>query len=185
MTLQNMTAIDELQRIKMRIYIKTHNETTQKIGLYNQKIEQIKGYIKALQEREKELTGKQRSLSETIVNLTSDISFLERFIDAKNKALEEKVNGLFKGIQFKLFEKQTNGGYKQICEPTINGIKYSDANTAKGRINAGLEIIDVFSNRFGVLMPIFVDTAESVNNRYQLNLQMIKLQVINFGFKDN
>ena len=170
-------AIDELQKNKDEIYIKTHNEITQKIGLYTQKIEQIKGYIKA-QEREKELTGKQRSLSETIINLTSDISFLERFIDAKNKALEEKVNGLFKGIQFKLFEKQTNGDYKQICEPTINGIKYSDANTAS-RINAGLEIIDVFSNRFGVLMPIFVDNTESVNNLYQLNSQMIKLQVTN------
>ncbi|MGN0632149.1 MAG: hypothetical protein ACI4JN_12565, partial [Ruminococcus sp.] len=45
------------------------------------------------------------------------------------------------------------------------------------KINAGLDIIRVLSEHYGVKMPVFVDNAESIVNLCDSGLQVIKLIV--------
>ena len=58
----------------------------------------------------------------------------------------------------------------------MGGVPYStDLNTG-ARINVGLDVINTLSKHYGVMLPIFVDNAESVTAwEFDMDNQMIKL----------
>lgn len=87
---------------------------------------------------------------------------MDAFSKAKVEAVENRINGLFSLVRFKMFEQQINGGEVETCEATVNGVPYSDLNNAM-KINAGLDIINAICKSEGVTAPIFIDNAESVN----------------------
>jgi hypothetical protein len=60
---------------------------------------------------------------------------IERFNKLKIDTLESKINEKFKFVKFRMFETQINGE-AECCEALINGVPFSDANTAS-KINAG------------------------------------------------
>ena len=79
---------------------------------------------------------------------------------------------------FKLFETQINGGIRECCELTVNGIPYSVLNSGH-RIVAGLDIIKSLQNLLGCKVPVWVDNSETINsfNIPQIDCQMVLLQV--------
>lgn len=103
---------------------------------------------------------------------------LEEFIRFKLNKVSESINSHFKTVNFKLFEMQLNGGMKDCCECTVNGVPYSTLNSGH-RIVAGLDIIHSLSELYGVSVPIFVDNAESLNefNVPDMDAQLILLSV--------
>ena len=101
---------------------------------------------------------------------------IEQFTMLKVNAIEEKVNKLFPSVKFKLFETQINGGIKETCQTLINGVPFSAANNA-AQIQSGMEIIDVLSNHYGKVLPIWIDNAESVTTFPAVKSQLIKLYV--------
>lgn len=125
--------------------------------------------IKELEQEEKELAVKQAELE-------GQDFLCEEFIRTKVELLEGNINRKFKGLTFKLFEQQINGGLTETCEALIDGVPFTAANTAS-QINAGLQIINTLCNHYEVTAPIFVDNAESVNNLEVCNSQLIKLVV--------
>ena len=109
----------------------------------------------------------------------NEIGYLvEDFIRTKMNMISDKINGMFKIVSFKLFAEQINGGIKETCECTVNGVPLSSLNNGH-RIVAGLDIIHSLSNLYGVSCPIFVDNAESINdfNVPEMDAQMIYLTV--------
>ena len=58
------------------------------------------------------------------------------------------------------------------CESGL--VEYEKANNA-AKINAGIEIINVLSEHFGLHLPVFVDNAESVTELYSCDSQVIRL----------
>lgn len=104
----------------------------------------------------------------------------ELFIRTKVSMLDERINSRFKTIRFKLFHTQANGGISEVCKvliPCESGlVEYEKANNA-AKINAGIEIINVLSEHFGVHLPVFVDNAESVTEFIGCGSQVIKLIV--------
>lgn len=60
----------------------------------------------------------------------------------------------------------------------MKGVPFPVANAA-GKINAGLNIIKALQKHYGVLMPIFVDDADLVNQFPEMDNQMIYLRVTN------
>ena len=94
------------------------------------------------------------------------------------KKISENINGKFNTVSWKLFDMQINGGMKECCECTVNGVPYSTLNSGH-RIIAGLDIIQSLSELYGTTAPIFIDNAESVNktNIPAMNAQMILLEV--------
>lgn len=102
---------------------------------------------------------------------------LDEFTRTKVNLLTSKINARFEFVNFKLFEEQINGGIKEICEVTVNGIPYSSGLNNAARINAGLDIINTLTKVKEVSAPIFVDNAESINELIKMNTQMITLSV--------
>ena len=128
------------------------------------------------QERIKELGNQERAIAAEIMNLEKVADLSDRFIKAKVRLLEDKINNMFNLVTFKMFRQQVNGGIEECCEPLINGVPYRDANLAS-KINAGLDIVNTISAHFKVYAPIFVDRAESINHPIDTKAQTIRLCV--------
>ncbi|WP_324069870.1 MAG: AAA family ATPase [Flavobacterium sp.] len=137
---------------------------------------QSKSQIEIADKRMLELQTEEKNLSQQIANVEKEQFVIENFIKAKVDALENVVNSKFNYVKFKMFEEQINGGLRETCEAMVNGVPYSDVNTAS-KINAGLDIINVLSEFYGINAPIFVDNAESVHTLIDTESQMIKLIV--------
>ena len=131
-----------------------------------------------VKERIAELEEEQKEVGQKIAEQEQMIDLVEDFIRAKMKMISEKINGMFKVVSFKLFDNQINGGLKETCECTVNGVPLSSLNNGH-RIVAGLDIIQSLSSLYGVSCPIFVDNAESINdfNVPEMDSQMICLAV--------
>ena len=131
-----------------------------------------------VKERIAELEAEQKEVGQKIANQEMMIDLVEDFIRTKMNMISEKINEMFKIVSFKLFSEQINGGLKETCECTVNGVPLSSLNNGH-RIVAGLDIIHSLSNLYGVSCPIFVDNAESINdfNVPEMDAQMIYLTV--------
>ena len=79
------------------------------------------------------------------------------------KALSKMINSKFQGLTFKLFENQVNGGVKETCEISYDGVPYTSLNTGH-RIIVGCEIIKVMQKHFGIKVPVWIDNAECLSN---------------------
>ena len=134
----------------------------------------------ALDDRIAELQEEQKMVAQKVADQEKMIYMLEEFIRFKMENISSNINEKFDGVCFKLFENQLNGGMKECCECTVNGIPYSSLNNGH-RIVAGLKIIKALQELYGVSAPIFVDNAESVNdfNFPKMDSQLILLSVSN------
>lgn len=133
-----------------------------------------------LDDRIAELQAEQKMVAQKVADQEKMIYLLEEFIRFKMDAISSNINEKFDGVCFKLFENQLNGGLKECCECTVNGVPYSSLNNGH-RIVAGLKIIKALQELYGVSAPIFVDNAESVNdfNFPKMDSQLILLAVSN------
>lgn len=130
-----------------------------------------------LKNRMEELNQEEKALQIKIAELEGQQFLGEEFIRTKVELLENSINKKFKGaVTFKLFKNQVNGGLNETCEALINGVPFSDANTAS-KINAGLSIINTLCEHYNISAPIFVDNAEAVNELNKTDSQLIKLVV--------
>lgn len=131
-----------------------------------------------VQARILELQQEQRTTSQQIANQEKDLFLLEEFTKAKMDLLSSRINAKFKLVNFRLFETQINGGYKETCECIVNGVPFSSLNTGH-RVVAGLDIISALQGIYEVTAPIFIDNAESVNdfNIPDMDGQLILLKV--------
>ena len=123
-----------------------------------------------------ELQEKMKELNTSLAELEGQEFVVEDFTHTKNAAVEDRVNELFSFVKFRMFEKQINGGELETCEATVNGVPYSDLNSAM-KINAGIDIINTISRHMGISCPMFIDNSESVNQVEETDAQLIKLAV--------
>lgn len=123
-------------------------------------------------ETEKSAVGQKIAEQEQMIALTED------FIRTKMNRISSVINEKFRIVSFKLFDNQINGGLKECCECTVNGIPFSSLNNGH-RIIAGLDIIRSLSELNGVSCPVFIDNSEAVNenNFQEMQSQMIHLAV--------
>lgn len=131
-----------------------------------------------IDERIAELQAEQKEIGQKVADQEQMLYLLESFIRYKLDKVSESINSHFKTVNFKLFEMQLNGGMKDCCECTVNGVPYSTLNSGH-RIVAGLDIIRSLRELYGVSVPIFVDNAESLNefNVPDMDAQLILLSV--------
>ena len=131
-----------------------------------------------IDERIAQLQAEQKEIGQKVADQEQMLYLLEEFIRFKLDKVSESINSHFKTVNFVLFKEQLNGGIKDCCECSVNGINYSDLNNGH-RIVAGLDIIATLNELYGVYCPIFTDNAESINdfNLPKMKDQMILLEV--------
>ncbi len=129
-----------------------------------------------------ELEQEEKSLGAQYEEAEHALYLCEKFTRVKAALLNDKINEHFKTVKFQLFRQNiTNDGIDDICDvlvPTATGafVPFSDANKA-ARLNAGIEIIGVLGEYYGIELPIFVDNAESVTHIILTKGQLIRLVV--------
>jgi len=124
-----------------------------------------------------ELLARERVLTESLTTLEGAEFAVDQYSRAKTELLEQAVNRLFTRVRFKLFDKQVNGEEIETCVALINGVPYKDANTA-AKVQAGLDIINVFSKFYNVFAPVWIDNRESVVELPPTESQLITLRVV-------
>lgn len=144
----------ELNAVREQIALEKHNEN--------------------IDARIAELRTELRNVSAKLAQSDQLIYVLENYV----RFLAEKINSRFDGLTFKLFENQINGGIKECCEVSYNGVPYSSLNSGH-RIVVGLEIIKTLQELHEVKAPIFIDNSEMLNtfNMPKMDCQVVELRV--------
>jgi len=127
--------------------------------------------------RIEELTNEGREYASLIAQYERDLFLIEKMEFRKMDILEQRISDKFLLVSFKMYKKNLNGGIEPTCKTLVDGVPYSDLNTAS-RINAGIDIINVFANHFNIFAPVFIDNAESVSNILPIKSQMVILEKV-------
>lgn len=117
-----------------------------------------------------------KELAQQIANAEREEYTIQQFTKAKIDECENRINGLFTQVTFKLFDYTIDGNEYETCVPLVKGVPFDVANTA-GQVNAGLDIINALVRFHGVSAPIFIDGRESVNSIINTASQIINLVV--------
>lgn len=147
-----------------------------------EKIDDVKAKIKTkdtISKYKKEI----EKLKEEGKTYATEIARLEKlehtatqFTKRKIEECEERINSRFRLVKFRLFEQTIEGNDVEVCVPLIDGVPYPVANTAS-QVNAGLDVIRVLNQFYGVSAPVFIDGRESVNEIIKTDYQIINLVV--------
>ena len=127
-------------------------------------------------ERVDELREELRTVGAETERLDALLELCDEFSRAKAEYIDQSVNRLFRRVRWQLFEEQINGGLRDCCKATVDGVPYADLNNG-AQINAGLDVIRTLSAAKRVAVPLFVDNAESVTALEDVDTQVIRLVV--------
>lgn len=124
-----------------------------------------------------ELKAQNKELAKSYEELEHELYLTDLFIQEKVALLESSINGRFSMANFKLFDKQINGGITECCEVTVDGIPYGAGLNNGARINAGLDIINTLAEHFGFAPVVFIDNAEAITQLVATTGQQVRLYV--------
>lgn len=126
--------------------------------------------------RIEELQNELRDVGQKIADCDKVLFAVENYV----RAISKRINDRFEGLTFRLFENQINGGMKETCSITIDGVPYESLNSGH-RIIAGLNIIRTLQKHYDITVPVIIDNSESLsdNNLPSFDTQMILLKVSN------
>ena len=145
-------------------------------------ITKLQGYIQdnkrisETNQRIEELKAQENSQNQVIAQFERKLFLIEKFNKKRIEMLDQSVNKMFSIVKFKLFDVQINNGIKETCEAMVNGVPFSNVNTAS-KINSGIDIINTLCKYYQVTAPIFVDNKESVTKIIATESQRIALEV--------
>lgn len=175
----------EIEIIKQDLQAISNNDNTailqQKQHLQNSLNEivsklALKDNNKMIDEKIKNYLQQEKELAKIFEEQQRKIFLADEYTRIYTSLVQDKINDLFKTVNFRLFETQVNGEIKETCEVTVNGVPYPSVNNA-GKINAGLDVINSLSEHFEKRVPIFVDNAESITDILEVKSQIVKLYV--------
>lgn len=132
-----------------------------------------------IDEQISELQKKQREYEQSKADSEKILYQLDLLSKRKNELLVEEINQHFSIIKWVLFDYQKNGGYKEVCIPTVDGKRFGESTNTGREIIAKLDICNSLQKYFGMNLPVFLDNAESINdfNLPKLDCQLITLNV--------
>ena len=122
------------------------------------------------------LNDERRAVAAELDTAESELALCALFTRRKMEQISQSINSRFGGLTWKLFDQQVNGEVVDCCEATVNGVAWRDLSNSQ-QINAGLAVIDVIGQQYGVTPPIFIDNAESVSEIRPTKAQQIRLIV--------
>ena len=94
------------------------------------------------------------------------------FIRARADTLSEKINDMFTMVQFRLFDKQLNGGIADDCTPMVKTESGQYVELAKDgsnseKIQAGLDIVKAMQRYEGITVTSLLLTMQKRQQHYR------------------
>ena len=160
----NTTILEQKQQLQNNL-----NDVVSKLAL--------KDNNKFIDEKIKNYLAQEKELAKIFEEQQRKLYLCDEYIRIYTSLVQNKINDLFKTVDFRLFETQVNGEIKETCEVTVGGVPYPSVNNA-GKINAGLDVINSLSKHFEKRVPIFVDNAESITDVLPVQSQIVKMYVV-------
>lgn len=126
-----------------------------------------------------DMQHKQREYEQVKADAERILYQLKEVSKRKNELLVEEINQHFSIVNWKLFDYQKNGEYKEVCVPMVDGKEFGVTTNTGREIQAKLDICNSFQKFFDMYVPIFLDGAESLNDEYipAVDTQLILLTV--------
>ncbi len=164
----NEEANKALQAAKTRL-----SEITAQLA-YKQVVEDLKERVKALKEKNRELTDKEMILKAAIRQL-------DDYVSEQVRLVTDTINGLFDdGVSFALFSENYAGAeseLKETCVCMYKGKVYSSLSTGE-RFVANLKVTQALQRAYGVNLPLFCDNAECCTRGFAGEQQIIALLAV-------
>jgi DNA repair exonuclease SbcCD ATPase subunit len=132
-------------------------------------VKNVDSRVKELRAKLLESTKKQAALLKTVADVEAKIT------DEINR-IEKSVNSNFKVVTFNLFETQINGGIRDICDPTVNRLSYTNLSDGE-KIRACVDITQGLQRIKKRNFPLWIDRFESVENPYAGKKQNVLIEV--------
>ena len=132
------------------------------------------------EERLAELKKQRIDMEQSKADCEKILDLLSELDKKKNESLSESINALFGIVDWKLFEYAKNGNYKSCCLPMVDKKSILDITSNKGnRILGRLDIVNSIQRIEGIICPVFIDDAESLDDENALKaVSILGCQVI-------
>lgn len=124
----------------------------------------VKSNTEVDEQRLDELRKQRMDLEQSKADAEKILDLLNELDKAKNNALSDAINSRFGIVKWVLWEYGKNGGYKNVCIPTVDGMSLLDisANKAK-KVLGKLDICNSIQKITGNCLPVFLDDCESLD----------------------
>lgn len=127
-------------------------------------IESISRETENHHEKIAELMDAVRTQAQAASDVERNISVLQEFSIAKNKAIEDLVNSKFEFINLKMSEETLDGTIKETLKIQVNGVDYFAGLNHGDRILAEIYLLKGLQDMNEIKLPIWVDDTESVDD---------------------
>ena len=118
----------------------------------------------------------RKSLQEQLDNIDEKIANTTAYQRRACEVLEDIVNKNFVFVMWSMFRRQVDGTDKPWCECSVNGVPFSDLNSAM-KINAGIDITNTLKKSYDIDVPCLVDNAETILEPFYKGGQQIRFKV--------
>ena len=191
---KEMDLMAELQRINCET-ISPNDLLQKKSAMHNDILDLQKECSKASAEfvaklqvieeykRMTDLIAREECLEELCAEEVARLERIEFEIQAYAKADVDSVRdilaSMFRIARWKMTDETLEGGIIECCEVVdVKGIPYRSMNDAL-KIQVGMDVIRMMSEKFNSFAPIFIDNAESITQEsFDTTAQVIRLQVV-------
>ena len=114
-----------------------------------------------------ELKEKRLDAEQAMADCEKILDLLNELAKCKNETLSAEINSKFDLVKWKLFDYAKNGGYKNVCIPTVEGksILSLESNKANRLIGA-LDIVNSIQKMENLNCPVFVDDSEAFDTAH-------------------
>lgn len=118
------------------------------------------------EERLEELQNLYRTKEQVKTDAEGILDMLKELDKAKNEALSDAINAQFGLVQWKLWELNKSGSYKNTCIPMVDGKSILTIKSNKGnRFLGRLDICKTLQKITGISCPIWIDDCESLDRK--------------------
>ena len=117
----------------------------------------------AYKARVEELTRLQLETSQKIANEEKMLDLLQEYQRTKIGLLTDRINEYFSVIKWVFFKEQINGGYQEVCIPTVNGTSYDGLLNHGDKLLAEIDLCMAFQKKADISCPIIIDDTESLD----------------------
>lgn len=163
-------ALDERIRSERDHYARAELEASEALSVGKVRAQQLE----LIKEKEKQA----KNFADALARDERDEARAAAFVKADIDSVEAAINGLFHTARWKMFDTTIDGGIVEMCEVCDpSGTPYRSMNDAMKTL-CGIDVIRVFSERYGSLAPIFIDNAEGIlRESFDTPAQVIRLVV--------
>lgn len=157
----------------------SYAEDKRKLQAEYQETEAVYQDAKFNQEMEDKIVSLENERRETLKTKADTQRMLDicrEFITYKCDIVENKLNKMFGGVQFKMFrQNKTNNEIKECCDIFWNGVPYS-ALSYSTKFIVSMKIAQAFQDYYNVHIPLMVDNAESIDFDSFIDGQVILME---------